>query len=192
MSLMMCELPTKGPGAMQARQLADRIPELETRRLVLRAPHIKDFRAYADIALSPRGAHLGCATRAEAWYDFSNMVAGWLLRGHGLWTVTARQDGTVLGFVLLGFEPGDEEPELGFMLTEDAEGHGYAAEAAEAARAYGFAHIGLPSLVSYIDAANDKSIALAERIGAFADGELAYAGDPAPSIIYRHPKPEAA
>lgn len=192
MSLMMCELPTKGPGAMQARQLADRIPELETRRLVLRAPHIKDFRAYADIALSPRGVHLGCTTRAEAWYDFSNMVAGWLLRGHGLWTVTARQDGTVLGFVLLGFEPGDEEPELGFMLTEDAEGHGYAAEAAEAARAYGFAHMGLPSLVSYIDAGNEKSIALAERIGAFADGELAYSGDPAPSIIYRHPKPEAA
>ncbi|MEX0351438.1 MAG: GNAT family N-acetyltransferase [Paracoccaceae bacterium] len=192
MSLMMCELPAIGPCAMQARQLADRIPVLETRRLVLRAPHIKDFRAYADIALSPRGAHLGCTTRAEAWYDFSNMVAGWLLRGHGLWTVTSRQDGTLLGFVLLGFEPGDEEPELGFMLSSEAEGHGYAAEAAEAARAYGFEHLNLPSLVSYIAEDNARSIALAERIDARADGMLASPGDSAPAIVYRHPKPEAA
>ena len=190
MTLMMCEMAPTQPCAMQARQLADRIPVLETRRTVLRAPVLDDFRAYAEIACTPRGAHLHCTSRADAWYDFSNMVAAWLLRGHGLWTVTSRQDGTILGFVVLGFEPGDEEHELGFMMTAEAEGHGYAAEAAEAARAYGFAEMKLPSLVSYIDADNTRSVALAKRIGAFADGFVTAPAEP-DAVTYRHPKPEA-
>lgn len=186
--LQMCERALTRPCAAQARQLADRIPVLETRRLVLRAPKLEDFRAYAEIAGSARGGFLGQETRADAWYDFSAMVAAWVLRGHGLWAITARQDGTLLGFVLVGFEPGDEEHELGFMLCAEAEGHGYAAEAAEAARAYGFAEMKLPSLVSYIAPDNARSVALAERIGAFADGRMGHAEDAA--RIYRHPRPE--
>ncbi|GGH37080.1 Protein N-acetyltransferase, RimJ/RimL family [Cribrihabitans marinus] len=190
MTRLACETPSTGPAAALAAQLADRIPVLETRRLVLRAPRIVDVDAYAEIAASPRGRHLGCATRAAAWYDFSNMVAGWLLRGHGIWTVTARQDGALLGFVLLGFEPGDREPELGFMMTQAGEGHGYAAEAAEATRAYGFEHLNLPSLVSYIDPDNTRSIRLAGRLGALREGEITEGGET--SVVFRHPRPDPA
>lgn len=190
MSIMICETRPSRPCAAQAQQLADRIPVLETRRLVLRAPRLDDFSVYAGIACAARGKHLNCATRADAWYDFSNMVACWLLRGHGIWTITARGKGDVLGFVLLGCEPGDEEHELGFMLTAEAEGRGIAAEAAEAARAFGFEHLGLTSLVSYIDPDNTRSAATARRICAFQDGQISQRGDATSSVIYRHPRPE--
>lgn len=193
MTRMACETPATGAAARLAAGLGDRIPVLETRRLLLRAPRLGDFDTYADIACGPRGAHMGGPmTRAAAWYDFAALTAGWMLRGHGVWTIVSRNGGDPLGFVLLGFEPGDAEPELGFLLTEAAEGHGYAAEAAEAARHFGFIELGLPSLVSYIAPGNARSVALAERLGATPAGTLRYETDPEPSLVYRHPRPEDA
>jgi RimJ/RimL family protein N-acetyltransferase len=77
-----------------------------------------------------------------------------------------------VGFVLIGFEPGDLEPELGWLFLPAAEGQGYAAEAATAARHHALSVLGLPSLVSYIDPANDRSARLAARLGARRDGEV--------------------
>ena len=106
-------------------------------------------------------------SREDAWLDFAQMVAGWMLRGHGLWSVERRADGALIGFVPLGFEPGDREPELGFLFLAEAEGQGYAREAAEAARdfAFGASSAGAP-LVSYVAPENLRSIRLAERLGA--------------------------
>lgn len=179
-----CETPATGPAAALADALQAQLPVLRTDRLILRAPRISDFPTYADIALGPRGTHLQIETRADAWYDFCAMVANWLLRGHGVWTIEAASDAAVLGFVLLGFEPGDEAPELGYMLTDAAEGQGIAFEAAQAARAYAFDTLGLPDLLSYVDAQNSRSIALTERLGAVRDGQFDYVE--APTYRYRH------
>lgn len=193
MSIMACERPATGAAASRAAALSALVPVLETERLRLRAPVLTDFPAYADITCSPRGQWLGTdMTRDASWYDFAAMTAGWLLRGHGLWAVETRADATLLGFVVLGFEPGDAEPELGFMFTKEGEGQGYAHEAAVAARAHAFDGLNLPGLVSYIFAANTRSIALAERLGARLDGSLAYDGDDEPSLVYRHPAPGAS
>ena len=122
-------------------------PTLVTDRVILRAPRVADFDVFADIACSDRGRFLGGPmSREDAWADFAAMSGGWLLHGHGLWTIGAAQG--VLGFVLLGLEPGDHEPELGFLLAESAEGHGYAFEAAEAARAHAYATFGWTTLVA--------------------------------------------
>ncbi|MBW4709286.1 GNAT family N-acetyltransferase [Roseobacter sp. YSTF-M11] len=184
-----CETPAIGPAATLAAQFQSLVPVLETRRLRLRAPHIGDFEHYAEITVGARGKHiLEDPTREAAWYDFTQMVAGWTLRGHGLWTVELRSGGTVAGFVLLGFEPGDPEPELGFMMRASAEGRGYAREAALAARDYGYAVLELPSLVSTIAPANTRSRLLAERLGAARDPQLEAALQD-DILVYRHPAP---
>lgn len=188
---MACEQLPAGPAAAMAEALAARIPVLETARLILRAPRMQDFAIYADIAASDRSAGIGGPmTRDEAWYDFTSMVAHWLLAGTGYWTVTRRPDGPALGFVGIAMEPGDAEPELGYMLSDQAEGHGYAAEAVSAARDFGFGTLGARTLVSYVLAGNTRSVALAERLGAFADGTLSYKDDLEPFVIYRHPRPQ--
>lgn len=174
--------------AAQAARAAATLPRLATDRLTLRAPVLSDFAAWAEITCGQRGRHIGGPmTEAEAWDDFSRASAVWLLRGHGLWTVEPKGGGEVLGFVLLGFEPGDAEPELGYLFRAAAEGQGFAAEAARAARDHAFGALGMTTLVSYVAPGNDRSTRLAERLGARRDPDRHDGCD-----VWRHaPVPDA-
>ena len=181
--------PPPGAAADLAASIRARVPVIDTDRLHLRPPELGDFPVVADILASPRSEGMdGPMSREDAWYEFIQMTATWALRGHGYWTVTDRTSGEVLGFAGLGFEPGDREPELGYFLTEAAEGHGFASEAAAAIRDFGFGRLGLASMVSYIFRDNARSIALARRLGAVEDTPDDW-HEPQ-SVVYRHPRPE--
>lgn len=160
------QAPVGVPAAL-ASNLAAQIPTLVTDALTLRAPRVDDFDAYATILCCARGRFIypNC-TREDAWFDFVQLVSCWLLHGHGGWTIEDNESGDLMGFVLLGLEPGDQEIELGFMLLEENEGMGIAFEAAQMARHFAFDTLKLPQLVSYIHKDNTRSIALAERLGA--------------------------
>ncbi|MEM8632605.1 MAG: GNAT family N-acetyltransferase [Pseudomonadota bacterium] len=173
------EAAPAGKGAEIAAGIRGAIPELATERLILRAPEITDFPVHLDIVSGPRGAGIGGPfTRDAAWADFVQLSATWLWRGHGAWSVVDRGTGAVLGFVLIGFEPGDQEPELGFMFTETGEGRGYAAEAARAAMGYARDTLGFTHLVSYVLPGNVRSEALIARLGGTRDGHLETALSP--------------
>ena len=78
---MYCETAPTGVPAEMARQFASMVPELRTKRLILRAPRVTDFPVYAAIASGPRSAGIGGPmTRDAAWYDFATLAAGWMLR----------------------------------------------------------------------------------------------------------------
>lgn len=181
------EQPATGPAAAFAKALQSELPELTTARLRLRAPRIEDFEVYAEIATGPEGRFITeDPSRESAWYDFAQVTAAWLLRGHGVWTVEPKDGGEVLGFVLLGFEPGDHEPELGYLFRENARGQGYATEAADIARVHAFLSLGLPTLVSTVDHENVASCRLAERLGATRD-PAAEAAHGHVIRVYRYP-----
>lgn len=182
------EAPPTGRLAEVARTLAATMPRIETERLVLRAPRMEDFSAYADIILSDRWFDPGLS-REDAWLDFNQMVAGWLLRGTGPLSIDRRDDGALAGFVLIHQEYGDPELELGWLLTAEAEGKGYACEAALALRDHAVNRLGLTDLVSYIAAGNARSIRLAERLGAVRD-HAAEAVIGHATLVYRHPVAE--
>lgn len=178
-----------GAAAEMAARFAALVPILQTERLTLRAPIAADFPHYAEIACSPRGEGVGGPmSRDEAWGDFIQLCSGWMLHGHGGWTVELSDNGEVAGFVLLGLEPGDQHPELGYMLRASFEGRGIASEACRAVRDYGFGPLEMPVLVSYIFEGNTRSIALAKRLGAVQVGTVTYEDDDLPSLVYQHPK----
>jgi RimJ/RimL family protein N-acetyltransferase len=184
--------PIPGPAAEFAARLRAGLPVLETERCLLRAPVLEDAAAWIEIMVPDAEGHLGGPHDAEgAFREFAATVGTWLLRGHGLWTVTDRA-GAVLGFVLVGFEPGDRAPELGWLFLAEARGHGYAIEAAAAARAHALGPLGLAELVSYIDPANAPSRRLAERLGARLEGTASWDTDPEPAEIWRHAPGAAA
>jgi RimJ/RimL family protein N-acetyltransferase len=162
-----------GPAADFAATLAAHLPVIATARLRLRAPHLTDFDAWAEILCGPAGPHLGGPfDRDDAFVEFMAAIGTWLTRGFGPWTVERQAEQAVLGFVLLGFEPGDHEPELGYLFRPSGEGQGYAEEAADAVRTHALGLLGLPSLVSYIAPDNARSVRLARRLGAWRDGEV--------------------
>lgn len=180
------EVPPTGPRARLSEAMAIPLPRITTDRLILRAPRLTDFPVYADIYLSPRWPHGDeTPTHEAAWYDFCEMTVGWYWRGSGVLTITDPA-GTVLGFTLLSHEYGDPELELGWMLTDAAEGHGYATEAAKALRRWAAETLGLRRPVSYIDADNPRSAATATRLGAKRDAAAEAAVNHA-GHAYRHP-----
>ncbi len=169
--------------------IAAAIPVLQTERLILRAPELTDWDALEPIWRSDRGRFIGGPMGEEdAWLDFAQTVASWVLRGIGYWTVTAQEDGAVLGLIGIAMEVHDPELEFGWLLTEAAEGKGIAYEAARAVRDYADAR-GLTRCISFIDAGNTRSVALAERLGATREDTREDADGP--YHIYRHPAPEA-
>lgn len=181
--------PLPGPLADRAALLSRALPVLTTARLRLDVPVLADFPIWAEILCSPRSVHMdGPYSRAAAYTEFAAMLGTWMLHGHGVFALRPQGGGAALGFVCLNLEPGDEEPELGFFVTEAAEGQGLAAEAAQAVREWARGQ-GVPSLVSYVDPANLRSVGLATRLGARRDpvAEARFAGTPDADIaVFRH------
>lgn len=165
------------------------VPIMETARLILRPHRVEDFEPLAALLGSARARHMdGRLSRRQAWSAFAADVGQWSLLGFGPWAIDRRADGAFLGQVGLNRPDHFPECEIGWMLCEEAEGHGYAKEAAIAARDHAYRSLGLQTLVSYIDPENARSIALAERLGAVQDPDA-----PAPDIgdlVYRLPVPE--
>jgi RimJ/RimL family protein N-acetyltransferase len=179
------ERAATGPSADRAAAMQALVPMIETERLVLRAPRIEDFQAFAQILASPQGKTYGNPTsRDEAWFGFMQLTATWYLRGHGAWVITLRETGAVIGISQISPEPGDEEYELGWLLDAAHEGQGYATEAAAAIRDFAVTGMQLPSLVSYIYRSNSKSQAVAQRLGAVQDTHADWPHKD--TLIYRH------
>lgn len=167
------------------------IPRLVTDRLVLRPPEIADFAPFAAHYMSPRSVHEGGPfTRAGAWKEFATGIAGWALRGYGTLSVTDAASGDYCGEVGIYHLATYPEPEIGWMVVPGAEGRGIAHEAATALRAWAYGTQGWTRLVSYVDAANVRSIRLAERLGARLDRDAPLPEDD-DCCVYRHPGPEA-
>ena len=160
-------------------------PTLTTARLTLRMPQMADFPAYAAFWATPRAAGMGGPKdTAGAGFWFCHDCAQWALVGHGGLMVVRRDTAETVGLVAINAGPMFPETELGWMLYPAHERMGFATEAAAALRDWAFGTLGLSSLVSYIDADNTASAAVAQRLGAVIDaGAARYApGD----VVWRH------
>lgn len=166
-------------------------PVIATERLVLRAPQRGDFEPFADFLMSERAKFVGGPLeRGLAWRAVCHLTGHWVHRGFGMFIFHAKGDDTPLGMAGPWFPEGWPEHEIGWsVFRPEAEGKGFAYEAARAARDYAWNVLGWTTAVSYIDPGNDRSIALALRLGAVHDAAADHPGDGA-SLVYRHPAAE--
>lgn len=161
------------------------IPLLQTERLTLRGPVDSDVAPLAAFLLSARSEWIGGPypeDDAAEWLDWQG--AQWAKHGRGSWIVALRRDDIPVGRVGLLEHEGWPEPELGWFLFEGFDGHGYAYEAALAARAYANGTLGLPPLFSFIEPRNQRSQALALRLGAKPERDVVFMG--IAMTVYRH------
>jgi RimJ/RimL family protein N-acetyltransferase len=168
------------------------VPVLETERLILRAPVLGDFDTMATFAGSDRAAYVGGSIRrALAWRAFCHMTGHWVHRGFGPFVFCDRTTGAPLGWSGPWFPEAWPEPEIGWTLwVAQAEGKGYAFEAATATRAFAYDVLGWSTAISLIHIDNTRSAALARRMGCAPDGTFVHEqfGE---STIWRHPAPDA-
>lgn len=169
-------------------------PVLETDRLTLRAPQASDWDAFAAFLGDDRSQFIGGPlSRDRAWRSFGHIIGHWVLRGFGLFVFCDKTTGAPLGIAGPYFPEGWAEREIGWsVLSAEAEGQGYAREAAIAARAHAFATLGWTTAVSYIAPDNSRSIALAKRLGATLDATATLPDLPDwdGTLVFRHPSPE--
>jgi RimJ/RimL family protein N-acetyltransferase len=147
------------------------IPTITTARLTLRAPALSDWPAYAALLASPRSRFLGGPYgQMDAWGWFCADRAQWDWFGHGALWLDVTETGETVGQVNIINPPAWPQAELGFMLLDGFEGHGYATEAAQAMRDWYYADHPLPvQLVSYVHPDNAASAAIMAKLGATPD-----------------------
>ncbi|WP_271008018.1 GNAT family N-acetyltransferase [Paucibacter sp. B51] len=166
------------------------IPSFESDRLRLRPFAEADFEGMARFFADPVSASYGgpCG-RDEAWRKFAAYFGHWALRGYGPWALERKSDGMFLGLSGLWFPEGWLEPEITWALLPEAQGQGYATEAAGAALRAAYHHFGWQTAVSVIAAGNRPSVQVAERLGATLERSIPFRGGE--GLVYRHQGPAA-
>jgi RimJ/RimL family protein N-acetyltransferase len=169
-------------------------PTLETDRLILRAPRAGDAPVSMAFLMSDRARYVGGPLDARlAWRATCHLTGHWVHRGFGMFIFADRAaPDTPLGMAGPWFPEGWPETEIGWSVwVADAEGRGLAFEAAQAARAWAFAELGWTTAVSYIDHGNERSAALARRLGAVEDATAPQPFPDEPCRVFRHSAPGA-
>jgi len=111
------------------------------------------------------------AVMLRRWHDRFAAYGG----RYGLWAIEVRESGLVVGTVMIKPLPGPDESvltddiEVGWHLHPDAQGKGYATEAAGAAMRREFA-AGTAAIFAVVAPGNTASMAVARRLGMTAVG----------------------
>lgn len=165
------------------------VPVFETPRLILRAFRPDDFEPMAAFFASPVSAtYGGPCDREDAWRKFAVYSGHWALRGYGPWALEERASGQFVGISGLWYPEGWIEPEITWALVPGQQGKGFATEAAACALRAAYTHFGWRTAVSVVSVTNTASQAVAIRLGATRECEVAFRHGAA--YLYRHRGPD--
>jgi len=150
------------------------VPVLETARLRLRGHYPSDLAASVAMWQEPQFYQYLAGKplpEEEIWTKMLRHMGVWHLCGYGFWAVEEKATGHYIGAVGFGEWQRDITPslrgfpEVGWVLAPHTHGRGYAAEAAQAALAWGDAHLPTARTVCLIDVGNQSSLRLAAKCG---------------------------
>jgi RimJ/RimL family protein N-acetyltransferase len=145
---------------------------LDTPRLRLRPFALADHAAHAQIysdpqvmRYMPRGPMTPPEAQQASHEVLRHFIDHWTRYAYGVWAVTDKVTGTLLGQCGLRFLPQLNEVEVLYLLARASWGQGLASEAAEAALAYGFEQVGLERIIALTKPENTASRRVMEKLG---------------------------
>ncbi|MFQ3231374.1 GNAT family N-acetyltransferase [Reinekea sp.] len=145
------------------------IPVLETQRLRLREFKATDKEAFAALNASPEfsryfgnGEPIG---RLDSWKVMAMIAGHWQLYGFGFWLVEEIETKKLVGRIGIWHPDGWPGTEIGWGISPEFWGKGYAKEAALAAMKWGFENLAVDELISVIHPENKASKNLALAVG---------------------------
>ncbi len=142
---------------------------IETERLILRdIDPERDFEDWARTMGDERTVRYTegrVLDRARSWRHMAATMGHWQIRGYGFFSVEEKASGEWVGRVGPFFPEGWPAPEIGWTISPDHWNKGYATEAARAALDYVFKTLEWSRVIHVIIQGNERSIAVAEKIG---------------------------
>lgn len=167
-------------------------PTLETPRLLLRSWRARDLKAHAQMSADPEVMrYIGdgrVLDQGQSWREVAMHIGHWSLRGYGQWALERKEDGASIGRAGLWNPPDWLGLEVGWKLSRDAWGQGYATEAGEAAIEWAWHALDAPELISIVQVDNVRSIRVAERLGMGRLRETTFKGQAV--VIFGIDRPE--
>lgn len=164
------------------KQTAKLPTRLETPRLYLRAYRAGDGPLYLTVGLRNR-VHLAryeaenALTTLTDEVEAENCIRGlmfeWEKGSAYFWGVFDRQTDDFVAQIYIGVSDRDLPAcELGYIVDCEHEGRGYVTEAAKAALAFIFDHLGAHRVALHCDATNVRSARVAEHCGFTLEGRI--------------------
>lgn len=149
---------------------------LQTDRLILRPPEPVDFPTFKTYFMSERARFTGGQPDPIlAWNRFCVTLGHRIMRGYSVFTILSRATGEPVGAAGPFYPEGWPEPEIAWQIWDaNAEGKGYAYEAALATRSHARAALGWKRPASLIAPDNQRSQALAQRLGCHHERDFAH------------------
>lgn len=142
---------------------------IETERLYLRQFNDDDLDSYAGIMGDdevgkwlPKERGL---TREETKGLMDYILKNWDEYGYGIWAVTEKNSGILLGHCGLRMLPETSEVEVLYALAKNYWGNGYATEAVKTCVAYGFESLKLERIIGLTKPDNIASRRVIEKAG---------------------------
>lgn len=160
----------KSNNRIQPTQSHGKTVELRTERLILRQWKQDDYAPFAKMSADPVVMEYYPSTlSAEESNAMADKIASLISeRSWGFWAVELIEEKQFIGFVGL-HKPTYELPvthcvEIGWRLTKEYWGHGYATEAAQASLQFAFEVLGLNEVYSFASVSNIKSCSVMKRL----------------------------
>jgi 3-dehydroquinate dehydratase/shikimate dehydrogenase len=144
---------------------------IATERLILRQWRQSDWEPFAALNADPRVREyfLGVLTRQESDQEIVELSHHIDTRGWGFWAVSLRETDEFIGcigldevYFKMSFSPAID---IGWRLSFNHWGKGYATEGTLAALQYGFNTLGLKEIVAYTAEQNYRSRHVMEKVG---------------------------
>jgi RimJ/RimL family protein N-acetyltransferase len=144
-------------------------PFLETDRLLLRELTLDDVEAMHEVLGDPwtmRYYHHPFS-RQEVVDWIERWMASYRDNGFGLWALTLKDSGELVGDTGLTWQDVDGEPlvEVGWHVHRRFQRQGLATDAGRACLDHGFGPLGLDRIISLIRPENEPSWRVAEKLG---------------------------
>jgi RimJ/RimL family protein N-acetyltransferase len=146
-----------------------KIPTLTTPRLILRPFTEQDVdplhRMLLEEGVLRYFPNPEPPSRERIQQMVSNLLRHWAEQGSGLWAVTSRSTGELMGRTGLMVVPGTEEVEIDFLYGKPFWNQGFATEGGRASLQYGFETLELEQIIGVVHPENMASRRVLEKLG---------------------------
>lgn len=145
---------------------------VETPRLILRVPTADDLDPWAAMMADEEAARFigGVMARSVSWRGLMTMIGAWHANGFAMFSVIDKASGRWVGRLGPWRPEGWPGPEVGWAITREFWGRGYATEGAIASTNWAFDHLGWDRVIHSIDPANVASQMVAKKLGSRNQG----------------------